>query len=114
MLSKAARKDAIRQYRERATARGIFAVRCTASGAVWVGTSTDLRASYNACWFMLRHGKHRNADLQEQWNRYGADAFCFDTLEQLDENVTPLALPDLLKEKQQHWTARLDAGTLLR
>ena len=59
MESKAARKEAIQKFKERKTALGVFAVRCTATGRVWVDSSRNLDAAKNGTWFGLRNGSHR-------------------------------------------------------
>ena len=58
MLSKESRKEAVRQYKEKKPSIGIYAVRCTATGRVWVGSSLNLEATKNRCWFSLRGGMH--------------------------------------------------------
>jgi hypothetical protein len=44
------RKDAIKEYKARAPNRGVFAIRCLASGGAWVGASLNLDASRNRAW----------------------------------------------------------------
>ena len=109
MESKAARKEAIRQFKERKTYRGAFAVRCAASGRVWVGASPNLDAAKNGIWFALRLGKHLTSSLQEEWTVHGEPAFEYEILEKLDDDAHPLAIADLLKEKKSHWISQLGA-----
>ena len=109
MESKAARKEAIRKFKERKPALGVFAVRCTACGRVWVDTSRNLEAAKNATWFCLRNGNHRDKSLQEEWNAHGEAAFQYEILEKLDEDVHPLAVADLLKAARSRWVAQLGA-----
>ncbi len=45
------RKAAIRAFKERKTPRGIFAVRCSVTGGVWVDSAMDLDAAKNRVWF---------------------------------------------------------------
>jgi hypothetical protein len=109
MESKAERKAAAQKFKERKVALGVFAVRCTASGKVWVDASRNLGAAKNGTWFGLRSGGHRDKSLQAEWNAHGEDAFVFEILEELDEDAHPLAIMDLLKEKRNGWIARLGA-----
>jgi hypothetical protein len=112
MESKAARKEAIRKFKERKTALGVFAVRCAASGRVWVDSSRNLDAAKNGTWFGLRNGSHRDKPLQEEWNAYGEGAFQYEILERLADDVHPLAVADRLKEMRSRWVARLGARGL--
>lgn len=107
------RKDAIREYKERPPNMGAFAIRCLASNRSWVGTSRNLTAAKNGAWFTLRMGMHRDQALQSEWNTHGEAAFEYDILEKLDEDLAPMAVADLLKEKARVWAARLNAPTLL-
>jgi hypothetical protein len=104
-----ARKEAIRKFKERKTPRGIFAVRCAATGTLWVGSSRNLDAAKNGFWFGLRIGSHLDKSLQSEWNAHGEQAFAYEVLETLKDDVHPLELADLLKERQRHWMTRLDA-----
>jgi hypothetical protein len=103
------RKEAIRKYKELKTSRGIFAVRCSTTGRVWVGASRNLDAEKNGFWFALRLGSHLNKILQSEWNAQGEQGFTYEILEKLDDDVHALALQDLLKAKQAEWMERLSA-----
>jgi hypothetical protein len=107
------RKDAIREYKERAPNRGIFAIRLIAANRAWVGASLNLDATRNRAWFALRLGQHQDRALQAEWNTHGQAAFQYDVLEKLKDDVLPMAVSDLLKEKMREWALRLDAPTLL-
>jgi len=112
MSEKLSRKEAIREFKERKVARGVFAVRCSATGQVWVDSSPNLKAAENSFWFCLRIGSHINKALQAEFEVHGKEAFQFEILETFDEDVTALALGDLLKEKRRHWLAACGAKPL--
>jgi hypothetical protein len=107
------RKDAIRKFKEQKPRLGAFAIRCSVSGRVWVGSSRNLDATRNGCWFSLRLGSHQNKELQAEWNNNGEPAFQYEILETLDQDLQPLAVRDLLKETQRRWVEQLSAGALL-
>jgi len=113
MQSNTDKKEAIRKFKERKVLVGIFAIRCTASGRVWVGSSRNLDATKNGSWFSLRNGGHIDKPLQEEWNARGEAAFQYEILEILDGDLHPLAIRDLLKEKCNHFVAQLSARMLL-
>jgi hypothetical protein len=107
------KKEAIREFKERKTPRGIFAIRCVGPDRVWVGASRNLNAAKNGYWFGLRTGNHQDKSLQAEWKARGEEAFSYDVLETVDEDVHPMELADLLKSKQVEWILRLGAGKLL-
>jgi len=107
------KKEAIRKFKEQKPARGIYAVRCSATGHVWVGSSRNLGATRNGAWFSLRNGSHIEKSMQEEWNTYGEPEFQFEILQTLDPDLLPMAAADLLKEKSSHWAAQLSAKKLL-
>ena len=112
--SKAARKQAIDDFKNRKVHRGVFAIRCDGVAQVWVGASPDLGAAKNGQWFILRMGSHKDRPLQEAWRQHGEAAFRFEILEELDEDVSPMLVRNLLEEKKQEWAAKEGARTLLR
>ncbi len=102
----------INKFKERKPLLGVYAVRCTESGRVWVGASRNLDATRNGLWFSLRHGSHREQGLQEEWNVQGEPGFQYEVLEKF-EDVLPLAAADLFSERRKHWTTQLGAQPLL-
>ena len=113
MESKEARRAAARQFKERKPRRGIFAVRSSGDERVWVGPSLNLEATKNSLWARLRLGGRQYPDLLEAWNAQGEAAFRYEVLEMLNDEVLPMAVRDLLKEKLAEWAGRLGARTLL-
>jgi hypothetical protein len=105
-------KEAVKAYKARKPQRGIYAVRCTATGRVWVGSTPNLGAARNRLWFSLNGEMHTDAAMQTDWAAHGEQAFEFETLEKLKDDVAPLGVADLLKEKKEHWLERLGAVPL--
>jgi hypothetical protein len=79
------RKAAVAAYKERKTPWGIYAVRCNATGQVWIGRGLDLDKIENRLRFTLRLGGVRPASLQDAWNRHGEKCFAIETLERMEE-----------------------------
>jgi hypothetical protein len=73
------------QYKMRKKSMGVFQIVNLANGKRLVDSSPDLDVIYNRHQFQLRLGMHRNFQLQEDWNRFGADSFRFEVLEKLDD-----------------------------
>lgn len=90
--------------------RGIYLVRCHATGAAWVDWVPNLDAVRNGLWFFLRHGQHLNPRMQAMWNTHGADTFEYQVLEEFDADLTPYRLEKLASERKQHWQDVYQAG----
>jgi hypothetical protein len=103
MLSSEERKAAIKSYKDRKPRPGIYGVRLKAAGRCWVGSSPNLDTTKNGLWGTLNTGRHLDRSLQAEWTRLGEEAFEFVILETLKEDVLPLAVKDLLKEKKRLW-----------
>jgi hypothetical protein len=110
--SKESRKESVRKFKEQKTLLGAYAVRCSATGRVWVGVSRNLGATRNGCWFMLRSGLHQSKTLQAEWNAHGESAFEYEILDGTEEDVDPLLIERTLKEKKAAWVAQLGAQPL--
>jgi hypothetical protein len=112
-MSTQARRQAIRDYKQRQVERGTFVIRCTATGDAWVGSSPDLSNAGNRERFFLRQGRHRDRALQECWTAHGEASIVFETLETLPDDVPEVAVRDELKSSAARWVAQLGARPLL-
>jgi hypothetical protein len=106
------KKAAIAAYKKNKTIAGIFAVRCAATGQLWIGQSSNLDTIQNRIWFSLRLGSHSNRDLQSAWATHGAENFAFESLEQLEEEELTYVRDTLLKERFTHWRATLNGSAI--
>ncbi len=75
------RSEIKRQYKEEPKEAGVFQVKNTANGRILLGSSKNLHGCLNKHRFMLSLGSHWNRKMQEDWNRFGPDAFVFEVLE---------------------------------
>ena len=106
------RKAAIAAYKERKTIAGIFVVRCAASGQAWVGQAPNLETIQNRIWFSLRQGSHTCRSLQAAWNAHGEAGLSFGECERLENEESDYVRSTLLKERQLHWRAELNAEAI--
>lgn len=104
------RRAAIAAYKERTVRAGIYAVRCPATGAVWVGQAANLDGIANRVWFSLRHGGHPNRALQQAWQAHGAEGLVLEVLEILAEEESAYLRGRQLKARLAHWQAHLGAA----
>lgn len=96
-----------RLAKETKTDAGVFQVRNTQNGKVWVKSTRDLK-TINGQRFGLELGSHINKELQKEWSQYGKDAFTFEVLEVLEKKETGyFDLKDELKKLEEKWLERL-------
>jgi len=105
MISK---QDLKREYKERKKPAGVFQVRNLANGKVLLGSSLNLEGPLNGHRFMLSIGKHRNEELQGDWNELGPDKFVFEILEEVKVSDDPhFNINDELTLLEQIWLEKL-------
>jgi hypothetical protein len=104
-----AKKEAVRAYKERKPVMGAFAVRCAASGEVWVGQSKTVDTYGNRLWFSLRLGTSPSASLKAAWQRHGEGAFSYEVLALLTEEEMALTPDKKLAELRDLWADDLRA-----
>lgn len=78
-------KELKQAYKLEKQPMGVFQIKHKESGKTFIGNSQDLSKAANSQFFQLRMGSHRNEALQQDWNKYGADAFEYSILEELKE-----------------------------
>jgi hypothetical protein len=109
-VSKERRRELVREYKEQKTRRGVYAIRCAATGEVWASSSPNLEKQQNSTWFQLRMGGHPNRALQAAWAAHGDAAFSFEIVAELsDEDRSPYALKADLKALETEWREKLGA-----
>lgn len=108
----AARKAAVLAWKERKAIIGIYALRCTASGEVWVGSSPTLDRVQNRLWFTLKMKSAKPESLQVAWDRHGEAALIFEALEQIEEKDIAFCQRATLQERRDAWAAKLGATAI--
>jgi group I intron endonuclease len=81
---------------------GIYTIKNTLNGRVYVGSSVDIERRWLLHRYHLRAGIHHSRILQRSWNKHGEDAFAFEVL---------LVVPETdLIEHEQAFIDRLKPG----
>jgi group I intron endonuclease len=75
---------------------GIYAIRNTVNGKIYVGSTVNVRARLVYHRSFLNRGKHVNQKLQRAWIKYGSAAFQLSAIEYVD-NCSELL------SREQHW-----------
>lgn len=102
------RQEIKREYKERKKPAGVFQIKNTANGKVFLGSSLNLEGPLNGHKFMLQIGNHRNQSLQKDWNDYGPDKFVFEILEEVKvKDDLNFNLEDELTLLEQIWVEKL-------
>jgi hypothetical protein len=102
------RKELQREYKERAKPAGVYQVKNTANGRLFLGSSLNLEGLLNRNRFMLRNNGHTNKALQADWNQYGPDQFIFEILEVVQVRDDPnFNLNDELTLLEMIWLEKL-------
>ncbi|MFN0118946.1 MAG: GIY-YIG nuclease family protein [Blastocatellia bacterium] len=108
------RKKLKGEYKQTPRRMGVYQVRNLGNDKVLIGVSLNLQGMLNRQQFQLRAGGHPNRELQNDWNRQGADAFMFEILDEITPRDEPgydprpdlIFLEDLWLEKLQPFGAR--------
>lgn len=66
---------------------GIYQIRNTANGKVYVGSAASLRRRWYEHRSHLTRGAHDNRHLQRAWNKHGAEVFVFEPLFICDKSM---------------------------
>ena len=85
-----------KEYRENLPA-GIYKVTNTKTGTIYIGQSTSYPRRWHHHKHHLRTNKHKNKQLQEDYNTYGEEAFVFEVIEELPCDTSR----DVLLEKER-------------
>lgn len=75
---------------------GVYAIRNTANGKCYVGSSSNVKARWRTHLKLLRAGRHYSKHMQSAWNAYGPDAFEFALIETVDD-------ASRLTDREQYW-----------
>lgn len=104
------RKAAVAAYKERKVEAGVYAIRCTASDQVWVGSAPDLSTIQNRIWFTLRQECNSHRSLQEAWAAHGGEAFTFEVVARLTDSADhPGYIRNaMLKSRHAEWIEKLN------
>lgn len=102
------REELKREYKERVKPAGVFQIKNTANGKVFLGSSLNLEGPLNAHKFFLSTGHHQNKELQKEWNEYGEPKFVFEILEVVQIKEDPnFNTEDELTLLEQIWLEKL-------
>lgn len=74
---------------------GVYMILNTINNKVYIGSSNNIKSRFSHHRASLNKNEHHSIHLQRAWNKYGADAFIFQVIEECEESV-------LLKREQYY------------
>jgi len=77
------KKELKAAYKELKFPMGVFQIKNTVNGKIFVDRSLNMPAKWNRHHVQLKFGSHRNKILQQEWNQFGAEAFEYAILEEI-------------------------------
>lgn len=88
MTDKETKKQLVNAYKEqtRKQAGGIYMIKNTKNGKVFIDSSLDISAAANRFAFSQETGSCTNIKLGKDWAQYGSGAFTFEIVETIEKN----------------------------
>ena len=87
---------------------GIYKITNQATGKIFIGQGMNVKGKLNSQQAQLKWGSHMNADLQQDWNTFGAEQFAFEVIDYLKPGDHPdQDLAKDLAELEQLWLDKL-------
>lgn len=97
-----------RVYKQNSPEIGIYQIRNTSNGKIYVGSSQNLEGTRNSRLFQLRMGKIVfSRELQKDLNQYGAGCFEFSVVDVLEKPEPGDNVERLLSALELHWLEKL-------
>ena len=79
------KKKLRQEYKERPVIGGVFALRNSRTGKQLLGATQDMAGRRNRFYFARQAGVADIPKIKEDWQKYGADSFSFEVIEELEK-----------------------------
>ncbi len=107
-LKKGVRAEIKRTFKQNRPPMGVYQIRNTANGKVFVGSSRNLEGTRNSRLFQLRMGKIVfSRELQKDLDEFGAESFEFSVLGVLENPDRGKDIEHSLAALELHWLEKL-------
>jgi len=107
-MTNVSRSELKRTYRENPPPAGVYRITNTSNGKILVGKGINVRGILNSQQAQLQFGSHRNRDLQQDYNQFGADRFIFEVIDRLETtDRTQERLREDLAALEELWLEKL-------
>ena len=78
------KKELKKKYKQTLLPMGVYQIKNTANGKIFIGSSKNLPGKLNSQKFQLDLGSHMNTELQNDYTNFGSDNFTFEVLDYLE------------------------------
>lgn len=103
------RAEQIRAYKEMPLEAGVYRIACAGNDKVFLGSAKNLRGPLNRHRFLLSTGNHPIREMQEDWVRFGPDAFEFEVVATVRPDDEPGSDVDrALEALEEEWIRKVD------
>ncbi|MDR1514775.1 MAG: GIY-YIG nuclease family protein [Synergistaceae bacterium] len=108
-MEKKAKKELVRQYNERKIVGGVYVIRNTHDGTMFLDATADICASGNRFDFSQKTGICQIAKIKKDWDKWGAGSFAFNVLEEYTKDASSSAAEFMndLTEMKALWSEKL-------
>lgn len=95
-------------YKQTQTPMGVYQIKNTQNGKLFIGSSMNLPGKINGHKFSLKYGGHINKDMQNDYNKYGERSFTFEVLDYLEPKNDPaINYKEELNLLEEMWLQKL-------
>lgn len=106
-MDKERRKELVEQYKQIKVLMGIFQIRNTVNGKIYIGSCSNLKNRWFTLKGQLDMGRFANAELQKAWKEQGEGTFAYEVL--VEEEVKPETdVKWELKQMEKSWLEKLE------
>lgn len=106
-MDKQKRKDLIAQYKQMKTYMGVIQIKNKLNGKIYIAAVSNLKNKWFTLQMQLNQNKHANFELQKEWQEYGAQAFTYRVLEEVDtEDIADRKWE--MRQLEKKWLEKLE------
>ena len=106
-MEKSKRKELIEFYKQMDTMMGVYQIKNNVNDKIFISSFANLKNKWLTIKMQLNMGRHPNAELQEDWNELGEDAFSYSVLEESKQEAD-MDVKWELQQMEKAWLAKLE------
>ncbi len=106
-MEKSKRKELIDSYKQMDTMMGVYQIKNNVNGKIFISSFANLKNKWLTIKMQLDMGRHPNAELQEDWNELGEEAFSYSVLEDKKQE-SDMDVKWELQQMEKVWLAKLE------
>lgn len=102
------RKQLKREYKQLIPPMGVYQIRNTVNGRIFIGHSMNLKGNKNSYPLKLEFDSHHHQQLREDLKEHGIEAFVFEVLETVDtEKISKEMWRKEVSDMEDKWLEKL-------